>query len=126
MNIIGPRLLLGPTGPTTKNQLNHVRMGLNGLPNTIKRGERSEKEVITVSLFLFFFFFPPSGLLFHHAMATKSTRLLETASYKGKRKTQGSREDHISSKVGFFKFCYLLFLTNNYKTVILKHRHHFL
>jgi hypothetical protein len=56
MNIIGPRLLLGPTGPITKNQLNHVRMGLNGLPNTAKRGERSEKEVITVSFFFFFFF----------------------------------------------------------------------
>ena len=43
----------------------------------------------------------------------------ETASTKAKKKTQLSREDHVSSKVGFFKFCYLLFLVNNYKTVIL-------
>jgi hypothetical protein len=61
-----------------------------------------------------FFFFPPSGLLLHHAWPLK-----QQAQSKKKKKTQLSREDHVSSKVGFFKFCYLLFLANNYKTVIL-------
>jgi hypothetical protein len=93
-------------------------MDLNGLPNTVKNGERSEKEVITVSFFslrLVSFFITPWPL-----------KVLETASYKGKNKAQGSREELLISKVGFFKFCYLLFLTNKYETVILKHRHHFL
>jgi hypothetical protein len=93
-------------------------MGLNGLPNIVKKGERSEKKVITVFFFflrLVSFFITPWPL-----------KVLETASYKGKKKTQGSREEPPISKVGFFKLCYLLFLINNYETVILKHRHHFL
>ena len=43
----------------------------------------------------------------------------QQAESKKKKKTQLSREDHVSSKVGFLKFCYLLFLANNYETVIL-------
>ena len=60
------------------------------------------------------YFFPSSvaGLLLHHAMDTETTSTKE-------KKSELSREDHVSSKVGFFKFCYLLFLTNNYETVIL-------
>ena len=119
MNIIGPHLLYGPTGPTTKNQLNHARMGLNGLSNTIKKGEKSEKEVITVSFFF-------SLRLVSFFITSWPLKVLEIASYKGKNKAQGSREEPPISKVGFFKFCYLLFLTNNYETVILKHGHNFL
>jgi hypothetical protein len=38
-------------GPTTKNQLNHAKMGLNGLPNTVKKREISEKQLISASHF---------------------------------------------------------------------------
>jgi hypothetical protein len=74
-----------------------------------KRRETHEKEGITVS------FFPSSvaGFFFITPWTT------ETASTKAKKKTELSREDHVSSKVGFFKFCYLLFLANNYEIVIL-------
>ncbi len=75
-----------------------------------KRRETHEKEGITVS------FFPSSvaGFFFITPWTT------ETASTKTKvKKTELSREDHVSSKVGFFKFCYLLFLANNYEIVIL-------
>ena len=68
INIIGPYIAKGPMGLTSKNQVNHPRMDLNGLPNIVKKGEISEKEVIII------FFFPPSGLLLYHAIATKSTR----------------------------------------------------
>jgi hypothetical protein len=120
MNIIAPHVAKGPTGPTTKNQLNYARIDLNGLPNTVKKGERSEKEVITV----FFFFF--SLRLVSFFITLWPLKVLETTSYKGKKKAQGSREEPPISKVGFFKLYYLLFLTNNYETVILKYRHHFL
>ena len=43
MNIIGPHIAKGPTGPTSKNQLNHPRMDLNRLPNTVKKGEISSQ-----------------------------------------------------------------------------------
>jgi hypothetical protein len=43
----------------------------------------------------------------------------QAESKKKKKKTQLSREDHVNSKVGFLKFCYLLFLANNNETVIL-------
>jgi hypothetical protein len=69
------------------------------------------------------FFFSPSGLLLYYAIATKNIR---NSKHKGKKKTQGSREEPPVSKVGFFKLCCLLFLTNNYETIILKHRHYFL
>ena len=118
--IIGPHSRWVSWIPQVKNQLNTSRMELSLLPNAVKLVHKVEKQVINV---FFFFFFSQSGLLLHHAMATKNTR---NNKYKGKKKTQGSQEDHISSKVGFFKFCYLLFLTNNYETVILKQRHHFL
>ena len=79
-------------------------MGLNVLPNIVKKKkkERSEKEGITVSFLFFsfiwlvFFFITPWAL-----------QLLEIPSYKGKKKTQGSREEPPISKVGFFKLCYL-------------------
>ena len=45
--------------------------------------------------------------------------LKQQSQSKKKKKTQLSREDHVSSKVGFLKFCYLLFLANNDETVIL-------
>ena len=45
--------------------------------------------------------------------------LKQQSQSKKKKKTQLSREDHISSKVGFLKFYYLLFLANNDETVIL-------
>ena len=50
MNIIGPHIAKGPTGSTTKNQLNHTRIDLNGLPNTVKNGEISEKQLISALL----------------------------------------------------------------------------
>ena len=58
------------------------------------------------SLHLVFFFITPWPLK-------------QQAQSKKKKKTQLSREDHVNSKVGFLKFCYLLFLANNYETVIL-------
>ena len=33
---------MGPTGPTTKNQPNHARMGLNVLPNIVKKKKRKK------------------------------------------------------------------------------------
>ena len=106
MNIIGPHIAKGPTGPTSKNQLNHPRMDLNGLPNTVKKGEISEKEVITVfffSLRLVSFFIMPWPL-----------KVLEIASYKGKKKAQESREEPPISKVGFFKLCYFILIHHHY------------
>ena len=66
MNIIGPHIAKGPTGPTSKNQLNHPRMDLNGLPNTVKKGEISEKEVITVSSSFFPSVWSPSSSCHGH------------------------------------------------------------
>ena len=42
MNIIGPYITMDSTGLTSKNQLNHSRMDLNGLQNTVRKGEISE------------------------------------------------------------------------------------
>ena len=52
-------------------------------------------------------------------MATETAIETQQAQSNKKKKTQLSREDHVSSKVRFLKFCYLLFLANNYETVIL-------
>jgi hypothetical protein len=51
VNIIGPHIAKGLTGLTSKNQPNYPRMDLNRLPNTIKNGEMSEKQLISSSHF---------------------------------------------------------------------------
>ena len=51
MNIIGPHIAKGLAGSTSKNQLNHLRMALNGLSKTVKKGEISEKQLISASHF---------------------------------------------------------------------------
>ena len=65
-----------------------------------------------------FHFFPSAWSSSSSRMATETANETQQAQSK-KKKTQLSREDHVSSKVGFLKFCYLLFLANNYETVIL-------
>jgi hypothetical protein len=100
--------LAGPTSEkTAKLMKNRVILVAK---HCKKKRERNEKERINVS------FFPSAWLVFFFIMPSMVT---ETASTKAKKKTQLSREDQVSSKVGFLKFCYLLFLTNNYETVIL-------
>jgi hypothetical protein len=61
-----------------------------------------------------FLFFPPPWLVFFFI-----TPWTPKQQAQRQKKTEHSRKDHVSSKVGFFKFCYLLFLANNYETVIL-------
>ena len=62
-----------------------------------------------------FFFFPSTPLVFF--FSTPWT--LKQQAQRQKKETELRQEDHVSSKVGFLKFCYLLFLANNYETVIL-------
>ena len=62
-----------------------------------------------------FIFFPPPPWL----PSSPSRHAQPEQQVQRQKKTELSREDHINSKVGFFKFCYLLFLANNYETVIL-------
>ena len=65
-------------------------------------------------------FFSLRLIFFFNRHATETATETQNSKHKVKKKnTQLSREDHISSKVGFLKFCYLLFLANNYETVIL-------
>ena len=81
------------------------------LPNIAKKKKKNTWEGGDYC----FFFFPPPWL------ASSSSRhgQLKQQAQRQKKKAKHSREDHVNSKVGFFKFCYLLFLANNYETVIL-------
>ena len=67
-----------------------------------------------------FIFFPPPWLVFF--FITPWTLKQQTQRQK---KSELSREDHVSSKVGFLKFCYLLFLANNNENSNPKHRNLF-
>jgi hypothetical protein len=62
-----------------------------------------------------FIFFPPPLWL----PSSPSRHVQPEQQAQRQKKTELSREDHVSCKVGFLKFCYLLFLANNYETVIL-------
>ena len=61
------------------------------------------------------FFFPPPPWL----PSSPSRHVQPEQQAQRQKKIELSREDHVSSKVGFLKFCYLLFLANIYETVIL-------
>ena len=61
-----------------------------------------------------FIFFPPPLWL----PSSPSRHVQPKQQAQRQQKTELSREDHVNSKVGFLKFCYLLFLANNYETVI--------
>ncbi len=100
---------MGPAGPTSEKAAKQMK---NAAIFVVKRTKNWAWEAHEVQRVLSFFF-PPPGLLLHHAWPLK-----QQAQSK-KKKTQLSREDHVSSKVGFLKFCYLLFLANNNETVIL-------
>ena len=81
-------------------------MQLSSLPNALKIGLKiGHGKHVRSSMPCFFF--PLRLVFFFFSMATETQQ------------AQLSREDHVSSKVGFLKFCYLLFLSNNYETVIL-------
>ena len=90
-------------------------MQISLLPNALKIGHEQHVR----SSVSFHFFFPSPWSSSSARMATETTTETQQAQSKKKKKTQLSREDHVSSKVGFLKFCYLLFLANNYETVIL-------
>jgi hypothetical protein len=106
---------MGPAGPTSEKAAKQMKNVVIFVAKRTKNWAWEAREVQRVLSF----FFPPSGLLLlHHAWPLKQP--LKHSKHKvKKKKTQLSREDHVSSKVGFLKFCYLLFLANNYETVIL-------
>ena len=99
---------MGPVGPTSEKLASLMKNRVILVAkhcNKIKR-ERNEKEGIIVS------FFPSSVFFFITPWTLKQQA-------QRQKKSELSQEDHVSSKVGFLKFCYLLFLANNYETVIL-------
>ena len=111
---------MGPAGPTSAKSASLMK---NATIFVAKRTKNWAWEAREVQHALLFFF--PS------AWSSSSTGMTETNSHwnshskqkvkkkKKKKKAQLSREDHVSSKFGFLKFCYLLFLANNNETVIL-------
>ena len=107
MNIIGPHIAKGPTDPTSKNQLNHQRMDLNGLPNTMKKWiNKWERGDYHFFLFFFFFFL----CLVSFFITSWPLKVLKIASYKGKKKAQESRKEPPISKVGFYKLYYFILI----------------
>ena len=112
-------LEMGPVGLTSVKLASLMKNSLILVTKHCKKKKKREthkKEGITIC------FFPSSvaGFFFITPWIT------ETASTKAKKKIELSREDHVSSKVGFLKFCYLLFLANNNENSNLKHRNFFL
>ena len=102
---------MGPAGPTSEKAAKHMKNTAILIAKRCKNWacearDQVHQRVLFFSLCLVFFFITPWPLK-------------QQAQSKKKKKTQLSREDHVSSKVGFLKFCYLLFLANNYETVIL-------
>jgi hypothetical protein len=70
-------LQMGPAGPTSEKAAKHMK---NTAILVAKRCKNWACEHVIRSIsvsFLSFFFFSLSGLLLHHAMATKSTRNIE-------------------------------------------------
>ena len=98
-----------PAGPTSEKSASLMK---NRVILVDKHCKKKEKEMRRRGLP--FFFFPPPWLVFF--FITPWTLKQQAQRQK---KSELSREDHVSSKVGFLKFCYLLFLANNYETVIL-------
>jgi hypothetical protein len=112
---------MGPAGPTSAKSASLMK---NAAIFVVKRTKnwhgkhvspksRSSVSFPFFSLRLVFFFNR------HAIETTTETQNSKQKVKKKKKKTQLSREDHVSSKVGFLKFCYLLFLANNNETVIL-------
>ena len=111
---------MGPAGPTSEKaakQMKNIAIFVaKRTKNWAKNWAWEAREVQPC-----FFFFPstPPGLLLQHDWNKQPLKQPQQAEIKKKKKTQLSREDHVSSKVGFLKFCYLLFLANNNETVML-------
>ena len=100
---------MGPAGPTSEKLATLMKNRVILIAKHCKK----EKEMRRTQYRFFF------SLL--RGWSSSSARLGHwNNKHKGKKKkTELSQEDHVSSKVGFLKFCYLLFLANNYETVIL-------
>jgi hypothetical protein len=101
-----------PAGPTSAKSATLIRIVLFLLPNIAKK--KKEKHMRRSGL-PFIFFPPPPWLPSSPSRHVQP----EQQAQRQKKKTELSREDHVSCKVGFLKFCYLLFLGNNYEPVIL-------
>ena len=110
---------MGPAGPTSAKSASLIENADIFVAKRTKNwhGKHvSPKSKSSVS----FPFFSLRLVFFFNRHATETATETQNSKHKVKKKnTQLSREDHVSSKVGFLKFCYLLFLANNYETVIL-------
>ena len=106
-------LEMGPVGLTSVKLASLMK---NSLILVTKHWKKKKKKRNTWEGgdYHLFFSLLRGWLLLYHAMDNWNSK------HKGKKKKiELSREDHVSSKVGFLKFYYLLFLANNYETVIL-------
>ena len=109
-------------GPMSAKSAILMKNALSLLPNTLKiwlkMGHGKARERFISHSNYLFFFSPLRCLLLQHTESLKHTSIA-SRKLKKKKKRQVSREDEVSSKVGFLKFWYLLFLANNNETVIL-------
>ena len=107
-------------GPISAKSAIFIKNALSLLPNTLKiwlkMGHGKARESPTATIF----FFPPlrACLLLQHDWSETHVHSKQKVKKK-KRQLSQEREDQVSSKVGFLKFWYLLFLANNNETVIL-------
>ena len=99
-----------PAGPTSAKSAILMK---NSLILVTKHCKKKEKHMRWRGLP--FIFFPPPPWL----PSSPSRHVQPKQQAQRQKKIELSREDHVSSKVGFLKFCYLLFLANIYETVIL-------